>query len=132
MKINGRVMIPRDKELLPGISIYDKDGPIDPSKMRMWIGDATSTVDGVLAFDWSSAKFIEPPFHVNVTAVQPATAVVVDRVWATLVNNYTKDNGVGYALRGATSMIVLGGNAIGVRIAPGIKVTITCWGKISN
>jgi hypothetical protein len=132
MKINGRVMVPHEKELLPGISIYTKDGPLDTEKMRMWIGEATSTADGVLAIDWSSAKFIEPPFHVNVTAVQPATATVIDRAWATLVNNYTKDGGVGYTLRGNTSGILLGGAALGTRIAPGIKVTVTCWGRISN
>lgn len=132
MKINGKVIVPKDKEILPGISVYTKDGALKSGSLRVWMGEAVTDVNGNFTVDWSAAKFTAAPMHVSVTAVAAAQANVYERVWATMNSSFNMNTGSGYALKGANGNIVLGGSWTSIRLAASIRVLIMAWGIVAT
>jgi len=132
MKINGKVIVPTNKEILPGISVYTKDGALKSGSLRVWMGEAVTDTNGNFTVDWSAAKFASAPMHVSVTAVAAAQANVYDRIWATMNSSFNMNSGSGYALRGATGTIALGGSWTSIRLAASIRVLIMAWGIVAT
>lgn len=101
--------------------IYSSGGAV--ASPKIWVGTATSDVNGLLTINYSSAAFTAVPV-IQLTAAL-TSANLEDRAWATLATGATTTGATGYTLRGTT----LVGNGSTIRFAPNTVVHITAIGN---
>lgn len=111
------------------ISIYNQTGLISASsKLKVFVGSATTDANGLWSIDMSSAGFTTRPFCVQATALGPIPTLITDPAWVTVSNSYTATLVQGYALKGNSGNIILGGAWTSVRVSPNTLVNVTAVG----
>ena len=111
------------------VQYFNAAGKINAPSIKVFMGTATTDVDGEFVINWSKAGFSAKPFFVSCTAFS-SNEVVAERVVCSMHADaaQTTTTGYGYALKGAKVSIDAIGIGPSIRVAPNQTVKVMAWG----